>query len=259
MHAVVPTGFAALDAQLPGGGWPCGVLTELLLAQPGVGEMRLLAPVMAGRRLGGPGVSASGTPEAELCASVMWFGPPAVPCTQALQQMGVDVALNQADVTCFLRHVAGEAVLASVGVSIPAFRIAGGIVLLMMALSMLQAQQSRTKQTREEEQEAEAKASVAFVPIAIPLLTGPGAISTAIIYSNEVRGVWPVARILVGMGILALACWLVLRAAGTVTRILGRTGINIMTRLMGLLLAATSVEFIADGIIQMFPRLAAHG
>jgi len=92
VHAVVPTGFAALDAQLPGGGWPCGVLTELLLAQPGVGEMRLLAPVMAGRRLGDPGVSASGTPESELCASVMWFGPPAVPCTQALQEMGVDVS-----------------------------------------------------------------------------------------------------------------------------------------------------------------------
>lgn len=91
VHAVVPTGFAALDAQLPGGGWPCGVLTELLLAQPGVGEMRLLAPVMAGRRLGGPGVSSSGTSEAEVCASVMWFGPPAVPCTQALEQMGVDV------------------------------------------------------------------------------------------------------------------------------------------------------------------------
>jgi len=91
VHAVVPTGFAALDAQLPGGGWPCGVLTELLLAQPGVGEMRLLAPVMGGRRSADQGVSGSGTSEAELCASVMWFGPPAVPCTQALQQMGVDV------------------------------------------------------------------------------------------------------------------------------------------------------------------------
>lgn len=179
--------------------------------------------------------------------------------TTSEKQQAAKTAATTVAVVLWVSFFAGEAVLASVGVSIPAFRIAGGIVLLMMALSMLQAQQSRTKQTREEEQEAEAKASVAFVPIAIPLLTGPGAISTAIIYANEVRGVWPVARILVGMGILALACWLVMRAAGTVTRILGRTGINIMTRLMGLLLAATSVEFIADGIIQMFPRLAAHG
>ena len=78
VRPVVPTGFAELDAQLPGGGWPCGVLTELLLGQPGVGEIRLLAPSMA--RQEGP---ASG--------SVMWFGPPAMPCTQALQQLGVDV------------------------------------------------------------------------------------------------------------------------------------------------------------------------
>lgn len=102
-HAAWPTGFAALDAQLPGGGWPCGVLTELLLAQPGVGEMRLLAPVMSGspspgtlagrapaQRAPGPAAGAGGTPPGG-CASIMLFGPPAVPCVQAWQQMGVDV------------------------------------------------------------------------------------------------------------------------------------------------------------------------
>ena len=83
-HAVRPTGFGVLDGQLPGGGWPCGVLTELLLAQPGVGEMRLLAPVMAGSWQ-------AGSPTPPNCTSVMLFGPPAVPCAQALQQMGVDV------------------------------------------------------------------------------------------------------------------------------------------------------------------------
>ena len=84
VHAVVPTGFDALDAQLPGGGWPCGVLTELLLAQPGVGEMRLLAPVMAKRLSAAQGLAQEG-------GEVMLFGPPALPCAQALQQMGVDV------------------------------------------------------------------------------------------------------------------------------------------------------------------------
>ena len=83
-HAVMPSGFAVLDAQLPGGGWPCGVLTELLLAQPGVGEVRLLAPMMAGL----PPAFQREWPER---VSVMLFGPPAMPCTQALQQMGVDV------------------------------------------------------------------------------------------------------------------------------------------------------------------------
>ncbi|MFM7847417.1 MAG: translesion DNA synthesis-associated protein ImuA [Rubrivivax sp.] len=85
-HAVRPTGFSLLDGQLPAGGWPCGVLTELLLAQPGVGEMRLLAPVMAGAW------SAGGPRPLPGCASVMLFGPPAVPCARALQQMGVDVS-----------------------------------------------------------------------------------------------------------------------------------------------------------------------
>ena len=84
VHAVMPSGFAVLDAQLPGGGWPCGVLTELLLAQPGVGEVRMLAPVMA--RL--PCAAQPAMPDR---ASVMLFGPPAMPCAQALQQMGVDV------------------------------------------------------------------------------------------------------------------------------------------------------------------------
>ncbi|MFY8083086.1 MAG: translesion DNA synthesis-associated protein ImuA [Rubrivivax sp.] len=83
-RAVRPTGFGLLDGQLPGGGWPCGALTELLLAQPGVGEMRLLAPVMAVPRLADVQALPDGS-------SVMLFGPPAVPCAQALQQMGVDL------------------------------------------------------------------------------------------------------------------------------------------------------------------------
>ena len=100
--AVWPTGFGALDAQLPGGGWPCGVLTELLLAQPGVGEMRLLAPVMADPARPGPTAGwapARGAGPADIVGSpspaggdgIMLFGPPAMPCVQALQQMGVDV------------------------------------------------------------------------------------------------------------------------------------------------------------------------
>lgn len=84
VHGVVPTGFEALDDQLPGGGWPCGVLTELLLAQPGVGEMRLLAPVMAGRSSAVHGSAQEG-------GGVMLFGPPALPCVQAFRQLGVDV------------------------------------------------------------------------------------------------------------------------------------------------------------------------
>ena len=84
VHGVVPTGFEALDAQLPGGGWPCGVLSELLLAQTGIGEMRLLAPVMARRSAAAQGIAPEG-------GGVMLFGPPALPCAQALEQLGVEV------------------------------------------------------------------------------------------------------------------------------------------------------------------------
>jgi multiple antibiotic resistance protein len=109
--------------------------------------------------------------------------------------------------------------------------------------------------TVEEENEAENKATLGVVPLGIPLLTGPGAISTVIVYANKAHGAGDYA-IIIGCGfVLAALVWLTLQLAQPITRIMGRSGINIATRIMGLLVAAVAVEFIVDGLKTMLPVL----
>jgi multiple antibiotic resistance protein len=105
---------------------------------------------------------------------------------------------------------------------------------------------------------ADAGASIAVVPLTIPLLTGPATISTMVIYAEKTRHWWEIA-VLVGYGVVvALVTYAVFSASGRIARVLGRTGINIMTRLMGLILAALAVELLADGLVKLFPVLATH-
>ncbi len=151
---------------------------------------------------------------------------------------------------------AGDTLLKSFGVSIPSFRVGGGVLLLLLALAMLQASPSRTKQTQEEQDEAAARESIAIVPIAIPLLAGPGAISTSIIYSDAARGLFDYAALMVNALLIALASYLFLALAEPVGRWLGRTGINVVTRIMGMILAALAVEFITRGLTELLPGLA---
>jgi multiple antibiotic resistance protein len=149
----------------------------------------------------------------------------------------------------------GDNVLRLFGVSIASFRVGGGILLLLMAISMFHAEQSRSRQTPEEAVEAEERTGVAVVPLAIPLLSGPGAISTMIIYTTQGKGPVHIA-IMIGVSLLLAAIvWVSLRLAIPIGGVLGRTGINIATRLMSLLLAAIAVEFIAGGIVQLLPGL----
>lgn len=151
--------------------------------------------------------------------------------------------------------LAGDIFLNILGVSVSAFRVAGGILLLLMAISMLQAKVPSSKQTPEETHEAEDKETIAVVPLAIPLLAGPGSISTMIVYSNHSPRIIH-KIILCGVSLAAsIIVWIVLRLANRIGRILGTSGINIATRLMGLLLAALGVEFIADGFMGLFPKL----
>jgi multiple antibiotic resistance protein len=153
----------------------------------------------------------------------------------------------------------GEPLLTSFGVSIPAFRVGGGLLVLSVAMSMMNAQPSRTRQTDEEAAEAEEKASVAVVPLAIPLLAGPGAISTMIIYAHNAVD-WLDTGVLLGCSLaVALAIWLALRLAVPISSYVGTTGINIATRVMGLLLTAIAVEFIAGGLLELFPGLSVRG
>jgi multiple antibiotic resistance protein len=151
--------------------------------------------------------------------------------------------------------LAGESALTLMGTSVAALRVGGGIVLLLMALSMLSAQPGRLRQTPEEAQEAVGKEAVAVVPLGIPLLAGPGAISTVIIEmdrgSGALHGVLAVGVILA----VSALCWAVLRNADWVGRALGPIGLNIAVRLFGLLLAAIAVEFIVNGLKQLLPAL----
>jgi multiple antibiotic resistance protein len=149
----------------------------------------------------------------------------------------------------------GERVLDMFGISIPSFKVGGAILVMMAALSMMQATPGRDKQTPEEAKEAEDKASIAVVPLAIPLLAGPGAMSTIIIYASEKKSFAHLAIVcLVSIGV-ALFTWLALRLAAKVGAKLSKTTINVATRIMGLLLAALAVEIFAGGIVELIPAL----
>ncbi len=150
----------------------------------------------------------------------------------------------------------GKPLLNFFGVSIASFKVGGGILLLLMAISMMQARHTQSKQTPEEAAEAEEKESIAVVPIAMPLLAGPGAISTVIIYADVSSRPLHIALMLLIAVLIAVSTWVSLNVAGPVRKVLGRTGINIATRLMGLLLAAIAIEFITGGLGQLLPGLA---
>lgn len=150
----------------------------------------------------------------------------------------------------------GEYIISFFGISTASLQVAGGLLILLMSLSMLNGQMGGTKTTAEEQDEAEHKSAIGVVPLGIPLLTGPGAISTVIVYANKAHKPSDYL-ILIGCGVaLALLVWLALQLAQPINRIMGRSGINIATRIMGLLVAAISVEFIVEGLKTMLPALA---
>lgn len=158
-----------------------------------------------------------------------------------------------------LSALAGLRIIEFFGISIASFQVGGGLLLLISALQMLNAQPAETRPTDMSEGEAklDAGSSIAVVPLTIPLLTGPATISTMVIYAERTRYWWELA-ILVGYGlVVGIAVYLAFLASGRIARLLGRTGINIMTRLMGLILAALAVEIMAEGLMQLFPALAA--
>ncbi len=149
----------------------------------------------------------------------------------------------------------GQQVLIFFGISISAFRISGGILLMLMSLSMLQGKVSETVRNQDEARAGERGQEVAVVPLSIPLLAGPGAISTVILYAQRGQGVEH--YLMISLVILAVAgiLWGVLRATPWLSQRLSQTGINVVIRLMGLILLALAVEFIAGGLKGLFPIL----
>lgn len=150
----------------------------------------------------------------------------------------------------------GQWLLQFFAITIDSFRVGGGILILLMAIAMLHATTSQIRQTEAEADESIAKESVAIVPLAMPLLAGPGAISTVILAAHKSSGVGHYAVIAMGILLLSLLVWAALRLAPWIAVRISATGINIFTRIMGLMLAAIAVEFIANGIKGLFPVLA---
>lgn len=153
-------------------------------------------------------------------------------------------------------YFAGQGLLAFFNIRIASLRVAGGILIFGMAWSMLQARVSGAKQTPEEAREATARTHVAVVPLAMPLLAGPGAISVMILQATRGQGLGAHLSALAAALAVCVSVWGILRAARPISGFLGQTGMNVATRFMGLILAAIAVEFIAAGLTDIFPAWA---
>lgn len=154
-----------------------------------------------------------------------------------------------------LMALLGESLLHFFGTSLGSFRVGGGIVLFLMALAMLQAQSDPVRTSPNEERSAASRASIAIVPLAIPLLAGPGAMSTVIIAMHRSATPYHQALILFVIALISLLLWLVLRLARPIGALLGEIGLNVINRLFGLILAAIAVEVVANGLKELFPRI----
>ena len=179
--------------------------------------------------------------------------------TAARDKVGTRRLANVVTVTVFLvlagAALGGEAILRLMGASLPAFRVGGGLVLLLMALAMLNAKVGEMRQTRAEAAELESGEVSGVVPLAVPLLAGPGAISTTII-AAQTGGLAHLLALLVCIALVSAVLWWMLRIAHAVGERMGTTGLNVATRLLGLILAAIAIETMADGLKQLFPGLA---
>lgn len=180
--------------------------------------------------------------------------------TQRYSSKERNSAVNIAALTVFivlaLSAAFGENILTVLGASLPSFRVGGGIILLLMGLAMLRAEPGQMRTTAGEQEAAQSSESIAIVPIAIPLLAGPGSISTVII---QMQRPGTDNHLLWVIGVTFLVClivWLVLRLAGPIGKMLGPIGINVMNRLFGLILTALAIEIMANGLRGLFPALA---
>jgi multiple antibiotic resistance protein len=158
--------------------------------------------------------------------------------------------------------LAGLQILEFFGITLASFQVGGGMLLLTSALNMLNAQPAEAKPSTHVMEDGAEKAaqgsSIAVVPLTIPLLTGPATMSTVVIYADKAKSVLQLTT-LVGYGVVvSLATLLCFSLAAPIARVLGKTGISVMTRLMGLILAALAVEVMSDGLLKLFPALAGH-
>ena len=145
----------------------------------------------------------------------------------------------------------GNLLFRAFGITLPAFRTAGGLILWYVAIDMLRGER-RTQEGQEEVLEGQTKEDVAITPLAIPMLAGPGAISTVVVLSSQAQGLLELGVVYGSVVITGLVSYLVLRIGENLLRRLGKTGIRVLTRIMGLILAAVAVQFVLSGIKEAF-------
>ena len=160
-------------------------------------------------------------------------------------------------VTCFIVltsfALAGQLIFRMFGITLPAFEVAGGLILLLIGLDMLQAKRSPTQEASGDTEEGASKEDAGIVPLGIPMLAGPGAISSVMVLVGQVPSLWhwEMAAILGSIAITALVSYWVLAGAGRVRAVMGETGIRILVRIMGLLLVALAMQFFVNGLTDL--------
>jgi multiple antibiotic resistance protein len=148
--------------------------------------------------------------------------------------------------------IAGQYIFKMFGITLPAFEIAGGIILLLIGLDMLEAKRSPTQESTEETTEASLKEDAGIVPLGIPMLAGPGSITSVMVLVGQAQGEWQkMLAILMSILITAAICYLVLGNSDRVARALGDTGVRILVRIMGLLLVALAVQYFVNGMVDL--------
>jgi multiple antibiotic resistance protein len=154
--------------------------------------------------------------------------------------------------------VAGQLIFRMFGITLPAFEIAGGLILLLIGLDMLEARRSPTQETSGDTEEAAAKEDAGIVPLGIPMLAGPGAISSVMVLVGQVPSLWnwEMGAILGSITFTCMVTFWVLAGAGRVRQVMGETGIRILVRIMGLLLVALAMQYFVNGLtdLGLIPR-----
>ena len=151
--------------------------------------------------------------------------------------------------------LAGGLIFRFFGITLGAFKIAGGILLFLVAVEMMQARPSRTRTTPEEEREGIDKQDVAIIPIGVPILSGPGAIATVMVLMSRHHSYLYAIPVLGAIAVTAVLTWLCLRGASWIEQHLSKTFLKVVTRVMGLILAAIAVEFVIAGVREILPTL----
>ncbi len=152
--------------------------------------------------------------------------------------------------------LAGQMLLDMFSISLDSFRVAGGLLLLSIAFSMMSGKLGEDKQNKQEKSEYVSREQIGVVPLAMPLMAGPGAISSTIVYGSRYPSAFDTFGIIITIALFAVCSWFLFRSAPLIVRFLGQTGINVITRIMGLILGALGIEFIANGLRNLFPGLA---